>query len=561
VDPTDYTIVYAESQNGGLIRHDLKTGRNVNIKTRPKFCEPAYRFNWETPIILSPHDPRTVYVGGNFLFKSTDRGDSWNVISPDLTSDRVGTITAITESPMRPGVLYAGTDDGNVHVTRDGGKTWSNITDHFRGMPGKRWVSRVVASRFNPGTAYVAFDGHRNDDYNTYIFRTTDFGNTWTSIRANLPAAEPVRVIREDTVNHNLLYLGTEFAAYVSIDNGATWTRFMNNLPNVPIADLIVHPRDADLIAATHGRSMYVVDISPLQQLTETVLSTDVHLFNPKPAVAFNYKVFSDDQFLANKRFIADNPEYGARIYYYLKAPLATEVKLTILDKTGNVVRELTGSKDRGINRIQWDLRYPAPPTSGGQGGGGFNGPLLGPLVDPGQYTARLTVAEKQFTVAITVEQDPMLEISDQERRSFRTTITNLLRIYSDAQSAVKTADTLTEQLSGISKSLKAINTVSASLKGNADKVSKDADDLRMHLRRVSTRIGGLYGEVNGSPFPPTPTQTKELDELSNELTKQINALNTLITTEVPGLENQMNRENVPRIAPLQPVLIKGSGQ
>src|SRR5262249_6593988 len=259
----------------------------------------------------------------------------------------------------------------------------------------------------------------------------------------------------------------------LSIDSGGGWTGFMQNLPSVPVADMIVHPRDADLIAATHGRSMYIVDISPLQQLTETVLSSEIHLFSPKPAVAFNYKVFSDDQFLADKRFVAENPAYGAPIYYYLKSAATADVKLAIVDGAGNVVRELTGSKEAGINRIQWDLRYTTPQTSGGQGpgGGGFNGPLQGPLVEPGTYTARLTVADKQFTTSVTVEPDPMLQITLQERNSLRTTITTLLRIYTDAQSAVKTADTLNEQLSSISKSLKTITTVSTVLKGNADKV------------------------------------------------------------------------------------------
>jgi len=560
VDPTDYTIIYAESQNGGLIRHDLKSGRNVNIKPRPKYGDPAYRFNWETPIMLSPHDPKTLYVGGNFLFKSTDRGDSWTVISPDLTTDKVGTITGVTESPIRAGVLYAGTDDGNVHVTRDGGKTWTNITDRFPGRSGKRWVSRVVASRFSPGTAYVAFDGHRNDDYATYIYRTTDFGDTWTSIRANLPASEPVRVIREDTKNRNLLFLGTEFAAYVSIDGGGDWTRLMQNLPTVPVADMIVHPRDPDLLAATHGRSLYIVDISPLQQLTETVLSSDAHLFNPRPAVAFNYKVFSDDQFLANKRFVAENPEYGAAIYYYLKEAATADVKLTILDQKGTVLRELAGSKDRGINRIQWDLRYPTPQTDGAaQPGGGFNGPLVGPLVDPGQYTARLTIGDKQQTVSISVEPDPMLQITEQERGRFRTTITNLLRIYADGQSATKTVRTLNDQLAGLSKSLAGLKTVSASLKDTADKLSKQAAELHTKIRRLNGQIGGLYGEVNSSPFAPTPTQTKQLAELSAELDAEISALNSIITTGVPGLETQMNKENVPRMAPIQPLRAKGS--
>ncbi len=176
VDPTDYTIVYAESQNGGLVRHDLKSGRNTAIKPRAREGQPAYRFNWETPILVSSHDHNTLYVGGNFVFKSTDRGDAWTAISPELPTAKAGTITTIGESPLDAAVLYAGTDDGNVYVTRDGGKNWTNVTAKFPGMPGRRWVSRVVASRYDKGAAYVAFDGHRNDDYATYLFKTTDFG-------------------------------------------------------------------------------------------------------------------------------------------------------------------------------------------------------------------------------------------------------------------------------------------------------------------------------------------------------------------------------------------------
>ncbi len=558
VDPTDYTIVYAESQNGGLIRHDLKSGRNVSIKPRPKTGEDPYRFDWETPIIISPHDPKTIFVGGNFLFRSPDRGNSWTTISPDLTDGpgeaKLSAITAVAESPMRAGVLYAGTNDGNVHVTRDGGKTWKNITKNFPGMPGKRWVSRVVASRFSEGTAFVAFDGHRNDDYSTYLFRTTDFGDTWTAIKSNLPADQPVRVIREDVKNRNLLFVGTEFSSFTSIDGGAHWVRLASGLPTVPVADLVIHPRDGDLIAGTHGRSIYTTEITPLQQLNETILSSDVHLFTPRAATALMYKVFSDDQFLAEKRFVADNPEYGAGIFYYLKSAAADDVKLTILDKSGATVRELTGSKERGINRIQWDLRAAAPPRlEGGGGGGGFGGNTLGPLVDPGTYTARLTVGAKQETTAVVVEADPQVDVSDQDRRTLRNITDNLIRVQTRNTAAVKSVDSLNEQMAAISKTIGSVK-ITPALKKNVDDTVKQVSELRDKLRRLNGRITSLYGEVTSSPFPPTVQQTRDLDEITKELDGHVASLNAMIATGIPNLETQLNKENVPRIAAPQPV-------
>ncbi|HTK30114.1 MAG TPA: hypothetical protein VL309_11200, partial [Vicinamibacterales bacterium] len=356
VDPADYTIVYAESQNGGLVRHDLRTGRNVAIKPRARTGEPAYRFNWETPVLISSHDPKTIYVGGNRLFKSTDRGDAWTPVSPDLTTDKAGTITTFAESPLDAAVLYAGTDDGHVWATRNGGTEWKEITARVPNMPGRRWVSRLVASKYDAGTVYLAFDGHRSDDVTTYLFKSTDFGSTWKSIRSDLPAATPVRVIREDVRNPHLLFAGTEAAAYTSWDDGAHWHRLMNGMPTVPVADLAVHPRDGELVAATHGRSFFVMDIAPLEELTPAVLAADAHLFAVKSAVAYDYRAFSDDQFLGEKRFVGENPPPGTTISYYLKSA-KPDVRLAVIDKAGAVVRELTATRDAGINRVQWDLR------------------------------------------------------------------------------------------------------------------------------------------------------------------------------------------------------------
>jgi hypothetical protein len=286
-------------------------------------------------------------------------------------------------------------------------------------LAGKRWVSRLVASRYNAGTVFLAIDGHRSDDFATHLLKSTDYGETWKPMEGDLPPATPVRVLREDVKNPNLLFVGTESAAYASIDAGAHWVRLMNRMPTTPIADLIVHPRDGDLIAATHGRSFWVMDISPLQELTPAVLASDAHLFTVKPSIAFDYRVFTNDEFLAEKRFVGENPPMGAAISYYLKAAASNDIKLAILDKSGAVVRDLTPTKEKGINRVQWDLRgkplvtpgrggrgggrggrggeaaaeaSPAGAPAGGAGGAGGRGGANSALVDPGDYVARLTV-------------------------------------------------------------------------------------------------------------------------------------------------------------------------
>ncbi|GAG05671.1 unnamed protein product, partial [marine sediment metagenome] len=259
-----------------------------------------FRFNWSTPIVLSPHNPRTIYLGGNHLFMSVDRGDHWKIISPDLskndpvktrretgglTSDTTGaenygTIITISESPLTPGLIWIGTDDGNVQITRDSGANWENIRLNVPGVPEDLWVSRVEASRFKKGTAYLTFDGHRSDKFKPWVFKTTDYGKTWTSISNNIPDGHSVYVIKEDLKNPDLLFVGTEFAVFYSINGGRTWTKLNNNMPTVAVHDLVIHPRDNDLIAGTHGRGIWILDdITPLQQATKKVLEADAHLF------------------------------------------------------------------------------------------------------------------------------------------------------------------------------------------------------------------------------------------------------------------------------------------
>jgi photosystem II stability/assembly factor-like uncharacterized protein len=577
VDPTDYNIVYAESQNGGVVRYDLHSGRNTSIKPTARSGQPAYRFNWETPLMISSHDAKTIYIGGNFVFKSTDRGDSWTLISPELTTEKVGTITTIAESPLDAAVLYAGTDDGNVWATRDG-KNWKNITTKVPGMPGKRWASRLVASRYDEKTVYLAFDGHRNDDFTTYLFKSTDYGETWKSIRSDLPPATPVRVIREDVKNPSLLFAGTESAAYASIDTGAHWVRLMNHLPTTPVADLIVHPREGDLIAATHGRSFWVMDISPLEELTPAVLSSDAHLFMVKPSVAFDYRVFTNDEFLAEKRFIGENPPIGATISYYLKAaPSNNDIKLAILDQSGTVVRDLTPTREKGINRVQWDLRgkpLVQPGRGGrggsaapaGRGGGGRGGAVAGTaaeatpatgagagrggansaLVDPGEYIARLTVNGQEYTTPVRVDPDPLVNISSEDLQTRRGVITSVMTLQAKTEPANSKADSLETQLDALSKG---VPEAPAPLKDALAAALKESNTVKTEMARINRGVTQLFGQISGSPFLPTGTQRAELEDLQKDFDKQSAALDKLLTATVPGIEKQLNDANVPRIS------------
>jgi len=558
VDPTDYTIVYAESQNGGLVRHDLKSGRNTSIKPRARSGEPPYRFNWETPLLISAHDPKTIYVGGNYLFRSTNRGDAWTAISPELTTEKVATISTFAESPLDAAVLYAGTDDGNVWATRDGGRNWKNITSRFPGMPGKRWVSRVVASRYNAGTAYLAFDGHRSDDVTTYLFKSTDYGDSWKPMKGDLPGATPVRVVREDVKNPHLLFAGTESAAYASFDDGGHWVRIMNNLPTVPVADLIVHPRDGDLIAATHGRSFYVMDISPLQELTPQVLAQRAHLFSVKPAIAFDYRVFTTDEFLAQKRFIGENPAPGVSITYYVQSAPST-VSLTILDKSGTVVRELAPAKEAGLNRVQWDLRgKPLAAASragraggaggGGRAGGAGRGDTSGALVDPGEYVAKLTVNGEDLTTPIIIEADPLVTMTTENRTARRAVVTSAFALQGKIEPSSERAQSASDQLEALRKSVDGVASAPAAVKTAAKETADDAEKIKTELARLNRSATQLFAQISGSPFSPTDTQRMELEDLTKEFADQSAALNTLLENKVPALEKQLNEAGVPRI-------------
>ena len=394
-----------------------------------------YRFNWNTPVIMSPHNPKIVYLGGNRLFKSYNQGDTW-VASEDLTKkvDRnnvpmmgmagnvtqlskndgvvsYSTIISISESPVMPGIVWAGTDDGNLQVSRDGGMTFTEVGKNLTGLPANHqyWISRVDASHFDQGTAYVAVDGHRSDDLKPYVFVTHDFGKSFQSVAGNLPQYGNVQVIREDPKNKDLLYVGTEFGLFVSLDGGKSWQKFMNNYPTVRTDDILIHPRDNDLIVATHGRSVWIADdITPLQQLTPAVRDSDATLFDIRPAVAWLNDQQNNQQVGGQKVFVGENAPRGAAINYYLKAN-AGDVKISIADVNGRTIRTLEAPKTAGINRVMWNLAPQPPQGQQGGGGGGGGGRGGAGAVEPGTYIVTLEVGGKKLTKPLQVLQDRWL--------------------------------------------------------------------------------------------------------------------------------------------------------
>lgn len=415
IDPTDNVTVYGESQFGVIYRVNVNTWERSSI--RPPQSErdgPRDRYNWNSPILLSQHNPQVIYFGGNKLFKSYNRGDEWIVISPDLTTaneEKIAgnvphcTITTIAESTFDPRILLVGTDDGNVQWTTDGGATWTNHADNFPGLPKNWWVSRVELSAHDRNTAYVSFTGYREDDFRPFVYKTTDGGKTWTSIAGNLPQG-PINVIREDPRNGNVLWIGTEFGAFVSVDQGGTWTRLENDLPTIAVHDLVIHPRDRDLVLATHGRGFFIMDIGPLQEWSKDVAEKAAHLFTVEDAYQWQFVSSQSDD--GDRVWSAPNPAYGATISYLLAGEVGEdEIKLEVRAISGETLRTLDAPRTKGLHRVTWNLRGDAPEGDGEEGGRRFRR-RGAPMMEPGEYIVALTVKGETQTQRVVIRPDPI---------------------------------------------------------------------------------------------------------------------------------------------------------
>ncbi len=600
VDPKAENLIYTNCQNGRVVRYDRNTGERKSVMPQTQPGEEPLRWNWTTPIVISPHDG-SLYTGANILYQSMDRGQTWTAISKDLTTktDRdkltimdivgkdisiakndgmssFGNITTISESPRRAGLIYVGTDDGKLHVTRDGGKTWTDLTTRIPGVPKLIYVSRVTASAYDEGRVYVSFDGHRSDDMSPYVFSSSDYGQTWVSIKANLPAGS-VYVIKEDTVNRNLVYLGTEFGLFASLNRGQSWTRW-STLPTVAVYDLTVHPRDKDLILATHGRSFQIFDdISPLQQMNDTVLSAAAHLFDVRPATEFIPN--ESGWFTGGREYTAPNPEFGAYINYSLKNSVKDDVKITITDSTGKLIRELTGPKEAGLQRVAWDLR--TTPFASAAIGFYFQPELtnLGAFVLPGEYRVTLSAGGVEMTKTVRVEADPLVQISDTDRRTVYDALVTLTGMQVTIGNVATTITKLDQAVSQMGETLKAYPNASPALKSAMEDASKQVKDLRAKAvgagggggegggggggeggggnQPLRGRITSLKSDVVGSQTVPTAVQMRRVDEYSKELNDAVSNVNGWINTKLPALYKQLGDSNIhPSIGePIKPVV------
>jgi photosystem II stability/assembly factor-like uncharacterized protein len=643
IDNVEPWIVYTESQDGDLNRLDMRTSQMRLIKPEAKAGEPHYRFQWNSPVAVSAYEHTTIYYGGNYLFKSTDRGDSWTRLGGDLTNgaernrlqifgktpdkntlsrhdgvQEYPTITTLSESPLTANVLWVGTDDGNVQVTRDGGKTWKSVASKVPGVPKGTYVSRVVASKTGEGAALLAFDGHRGDDYNVYLFATNDYGESWKAIRNGIPdTAGSVHVVREHPRSTNLLFAGTEFGLWASWDRGANWTPLRNNFPTVPVDDIEIQARENDLVLATHGRSIWIFDdLTPIEQMNANVATSALTLFPPRTATTWHLR--HRQWFTGQKLFIGKNSLYGAILNYYLKEAVPPEapkkekedkdkkdteedktkadaaekkegkVKISVLDKDGKVLREFDGPGLAGVNRTNWDLRSTSPAEATQQqleaAAAGFGFGPRGPLVDPGEYTIKIKAGEREATQKVTVEEDPRIVMSAVDRAARREALDQLYAM-------AKTTDKDRRTIEGIQTALK---TAREQWKKDADKpnatkipddIVKSADELQKKVDAIAEKfirerqglgnagppfewkpdplpnqVQALLGNLDEFAAAPGGQQKEKLAELIPLVSDASSQVKKIAEEDLPALNKKMNDAGIPHIVPAPPQPRGGRG-
>ena len=608
-------LVYSDAQGGMLNLTDTRSGVQKMIYPYPNrvgsvgdaMIGHKYRFNWNSPIVLSPQDPSTVYFGGNVLFRSKNYGQSWDVISPDLTTNDPkkqqssggeivvdntaaefhSTLLTIAPSPVDANVIWTGSDDGNVQVTRDGGKNWSNVFVNVPGLKPNAWIATVEASHYDAGTAYVTADHHQDDDYAPYVYMTTDFGKSWKSIRGDLPdRAWWTHVVREDPRNRNLLYVGTEAGVWASWDRGGHWVSLRGDLPVVPVRDIQIHPRDNDLLLATHGRGLYILDdLTPLQKLGDTQ-NAEAVLFDLRSSI--NWTSWNRDGNLGQRRWAGENPPSGALISYFLKAQPAGEVNIEISDASGRIVRSFRRVPDEaGVSRINWDLRYDAPSGTslGGRGGAGapsaaadtslqnlrdrrraaaerdggggeenFFGPSAANVL-PGTYTVTLMVGGQKFSKPVTVLTDPRIEIAPQQITAQHDLALQLQATQQRVARVISGVDDIVRQLTSLQSTLRSAPKDSAQTAVLSD-INGTLKDLR-HFRdsvlarplpglgyrqypRLREEAQSVSGMVSRSQWPVTEGEKLRTGELKTETDDAQTRLDQIIRVRVGKINDQL---------------------
>ncbi len=580
-DPFDPDYIYAESQGGFIGRVNRKTHESRNIQPLPHYKEDKLRFNWNTPIHVSPTQDGTIYLGSQFLFRSKDHGQIWDRISPDLSTkdpekqkqEQSGgvsvdnssaemhtTIYAICESPKNANLIWAGTDDGNLQITRDGGKTWTNVVGNVHGLPKNAWVSSVDAGHFSEGTAYATFDLHMSGDMRPYVYRTTDYGKTWSSVIG--PTNETVRgyahVVKEDLVMKDLLFVGTEFGLWISVDGGHQWIQYKGgDLPCVAVRDLAIHPRDNDLVIATHGRGIWIIDdITPLRALTPEMLTKNAAFLEARPTVQelpANGGWASGDA-----SFSGANPPDDATITYYQKRRhIFGDLKIEVLDQDGKVLGTVPSSKRRGLNRATWSMRLKAPKVP--PAATAAFGANVGPRVLPGAYTVRMTKDKEVFTTTLNVQPDPRSKHTAEERKA---QFDLSMKLYGLLGDMTYTVDRMTGVRTTLDKRA-AMMQKDDPLTKRVQKASSQVDELRKKI--VATKEGGmitgeerlreylasLYSSVVFYEGRPSQTQVERTDALAHELADVAKEFDDWSARELAPLNSALSQAKMDAVTPI----------
>jgi photosystem II stability/assembly factor-like uncharacterized protein len=634
VDPKDPNIVYSESQYGVLVRYDRRNGQSMGIQPQSGKNEPPMRWNWDSPLLISPHNNKRLYFAANKLFRSDDQGDTWKAVSGDLTRqlnrdqlkvmgkiwnpDAVskhvstsfyGNIVALAESPKQESLLYVGTDDGLIQVTKNGGEAWTKI-DTFPGVPDRTYVSRLLASQHDKDRVYASFDNHKNADFAPYLLKSNDAGATWTSIKGDLPANGPVLAIAEDHVNPDLLFVGTEFGLYFTIDGGKKWVRLKGGLPTIAMRDLAIQKQMDDLVVGTFGRGIYVLDdYSLLRRIKPESLKKEIELYPSKDALLYiptrqyglRGKAFQGEAFYA-----AENPSFGATFTYHLKDAIKTKkqkrqdaekeaaknngqppypspkdlrdeaeeeaptIVLTITDATGQIMRTLTGPVTAGFHRLAWDLReppaaLPRPRPVGSDDDLFFEG-AVGPLVMPGTYKATIAkrVAGVETPLGEPVEFHVVLEkestISAEDLKSLREFQAKALKLERALSGTLSVANDLTGRLKQIKQALDALTTEDKKGKEMAHKLENQTRDILRVLQgdnilrarnentppSTAERVGSIIETLRYAIAKPTTTQRDAYRIASEELTVELAKLRAMIDGDLRDLEKSLDLAGAP---------------
>ena len=578
-DTSDPDYIYAEAQGGEMARVNRYTHEIRGLKPWPNYGEKKLRFNWNTPIHMSPNEKGTIYVGAQFLFRSRDHGQSWDRISPDLTTndpekqkqeesggvtidnssaEMHTTIYSISESPKNGQIIWVGTDDGNLQITRDGAKTWTNVVGNINGLGKNSWVSTVEASRFDEATAYATFDRHNFGDMMPYAYKTTDYGQTWTALPVQESGARGyAHVIKEDSVDPNLLFLGTEFGLWISVDGGQHWAQYKgSNFPAVAVRDIVVQARESDLVLATHGRGIWIIDdISALRALTPDLMSKEAALI-PGKAVQY-FDVFGgwvdgDESFTGRNR-----PEEAQITYYQKGRHIFGDLKIEILDQNGKLVDSVAGSKHRGLNRASWSMHLKAPAVP--PAATALFEASQGPRVLPGAYTVKMTKGDNVYTEQLNVALDPRAKFSLDDRRA---QFDLAMKIYHTIEHMTWAVEAIEGVRDGANDRAGKVAEKDP-LKKQLQDLAAKCDGLRSNIvatkeggmitgeERIRELLGQLYGAVNFYEGRPTDYQAARADSLAHELDDVIGDFQKLTEKELAAINAGLKKKKAEAISVL----------